>query len=138
VSGLADRITAVLRLHEWWLAGNLGVPGMKDATTYKCLCGWNGDDPRAHVAEQIAEALKADERAVRETLGDTEETTTRPVLVYDDPPAPKRTNLVNAPEEVWATHFEFVSSRRFIGQWEPHMEHADSMRPWSPVPEEQP
>jgi hypothetical protein len=55
----AAAVKAALEKHEWWLAGNLGVPGMKDATTYKCLCGWNGDDPRGHQAEQIVAALAA-------------------------------------------------------------------------------
>ena len=65
-----------------------------------------------------------------ETLNLREETATRPVLVYDDPPAPKHTNLVQAPELVWATHFEFIPSVRLVSDFEPQVEHADSMRPW--------
>lgn len=53
----ATAVKASLETHEWWLAGNLGVPGMKEATTYKCLCGWNGDDPRGHQAGQTVAAL---------------------------------------------------------------------------------
>lgn len=50
-------IAEVLREHTWWLAGNLGVPGMPDRTTYKCACGWNGDDPHDHVAYELTEYL---------------------------------------------------------------------------------
>jgi hypothetical protein len=64
----AAAVKAALETHEWWLAGNLGVPGMKDATTYKCLCGWNGDDPRGHQAAAVLAALNlTDETAFRYT-----------------------------------------------------------------------
>lgn len=43
----------ILKQHQWWLVGNIGVPGMEDYTTYKCDCGWNGDDPRRHVAADL-------------------------------------------------------------------------------------
>jgi hypothetical protein len=52
-SEVTTQLADVLKRHEWWLAGTLGVPGMTDATTYKCLCGWNGDDPRTHVASAL-------------------------------------------------------------------------------------
>jgi hypothetical protein len=61
VSGLVGCLTEALRQHTWWLAGNLGVPGMADSTTYKCDCGWSGDDPHAHVAGLVVEALWSDE-----------------------------------------------------------------------------
>lgn len=50
---MRDRIIKTITDHTWWLAGNLGVPGMPDFTTYKCNCGWNGDDPHGHVADAL-------------------------------------------------------------------------------------
>lgn len=57
MSAVKALISEALSHHEWWLAGNLGVPGMADWTTYKCLCGWTGDDPRGHQAIQIGVAI---------------------------------------------------------------------------------
>lgn len=57
MADLPERIVRVLRTHDWWLAGNLGVPGLADATIYKCLCGWNGDDPRGHQADELVDLI---------------------------------------------------------------------------------
>lgn len=57
MTDLPARIAKVLLTHEWWLASNLGVPGMVDATTYKCLCGWSGDDPRGHQANELVDLI---------------------------------------------------------------------------------
>lgn len=51
------RIADAVREHAWWLAGNLGVPGMPEWTTYKCNCGWSGDEPHQHVAAAVVQAL---------------------------------------------------------------------------------
>jgi hypothetical protein len=63
-----DQIAEVLKAHTWWLAGNLGVPGMQDWTTYKCYCGWNGDNPHAHVAEAVMEQLGLTPKTPRREL----------------------------------------------------------------------
>lgn len=85
-------------------------------------------DDRFSSSADLAAAIVA---AVLGELQLTEEQATRPVLAYDDPAAPKRTNLIAGPDLVWATHFEFMPSTRLVSEWEPRMEHADSMRPWA-------
>jgi hypothetical protein len=60
MSGLVDRIKATV---EPIIRGDLHAPVPVPVSLIA-----------AHVAVAVVEALKADERAVRETLGDTEET----------------------------------------------------------------
>lgn len=71
MSALTDQIAAVLRQHQWWFVGNLGVPGMPDSKDYKCSCGWAagggigvGEDPYVHVAEQITAELGLTEETI--------------------------------------------------------------------------
>lgn len=56
-----EQAAEALKAHTWWLAGNLGVPGMPDQTTYKCNCGWSGDDPHEHQADAVLAALNLTE-----------------------------------------------------------------------------
>lgn len=75
------------------------------------------------------DALNVAQAAI-DALGLRKETANRPVLAYDDPPTRKDNRMVQGPDGFWATHFEFVPSFRLVSEWYPHVEHADSMRPW--------
>jgi hypothetical protein len=119
VSGLVDRITAVLAAHSV----------MVGFTRTRCSCGYALSSPyvkthAAHVAERVAAEFNL-----------TEETQNRPVLAYDDPPAPQENNRVGGPDQVWATHYELVPSSRHVSEWEPRIEHANHMRPWTTAEE---
>jgi len=119
MTALTDRIAEVLIEH-----GNWGFNGWADDQMQQlCDCGYlftgGLQEHAAHVAEQIETALHL-----------TEETANRLVLIYNDPPAPKRNNLINGPDQVWATHYEMVPSTRYTTEWEPRVEHADPTCPW--------
>ena len=66
IDELTRRIAEVLRKHQWYFVGNLGVPGMPDRHGYKCLCGWQTndddgeelDDPHVHVAQVVGDAVQ--------------------------------------------------------------------------------
>lgn len=54
---IRTRLIELLKEHTWYAAGNLGVPGMPDQLSYKCYCGWQGDDPHGHVADSITSGI---------------------------------------------------------------------------------
>jgi len=76
VTDLRGRIEQVLRDHQWYFVGNLGVPGMPDRRGYKCHCGWETrdddgrelDDPHTHVADAVLAVLRPDIDTVAEAI----------------------------------------------------------------------
>ena len=103
---LASRIAATLGKHTWWLAGNLGVPGMQDFTTYKCNCGWSGDEPHEHQAAAVLALFQPEESMIPEWVVDAPCTCTGP----------------DAPNHAlqfcgYAGHFEFPTKARFVSEW---------------------
>ena len=54
---IRKRLSELLKQHNWYAVGNLGVPGMLDQLSYKCYCGWQGDDPHGHVADSITSGI---------------------------------------------------------------------------------
>jgi hypothetical protein len=53
MTDLRARLGEVSAIHQWYLVGNIGVPGMPDDISYKCPCGWRGEEPKEHVAEVL-------------------------------------------------------------------------------------
>lgn len=102
----------------------------------EALCNkWSGDDEAWEGTFGVdRERWRRQALAVVDTLDLIQEQADRPVLTYDDPPAPKGNPLVAGPDRVWATHYEFIPSIRVVSEWEPRMIDADSMRAWEPSP----
>ena len=64
---MRERIIELLRQHQMGVVNlvrsfqHLSTqldPKMPDFITYKCNCGWNGDDPHGHVADSIIKGLE--------------------------------------------------------------------------------
>lgn len=82
---LIDAIAREAARHQWWAFGSLGVPGMPDRISFKCLCGWHGAEPEQHTAEHILAALRSKYAIVEKPApdstryeGDEHEHTDRP------------------------------------------------------------
>lgn len=65
MSELRKRLIELAKQHIWYPVGNLGVPGMPDQLSFKCYCGWEGDEPHEHVADSIIETLGFHEEQYR-------------------------------------------------------------------------